>query len=479
MGTNELSGMKVTVMGLGLHGGGVASARYCLANGAEVTVTDLRDEAALSSSVEALSGLAIRFVLGTHEENDFSGADMVIKNPAVRRDVPLLLKARRIETDISLFLSQSDHPLLVVTGTKGKSSTASAAHHILDGFGSGARLGGNITHSPLNFLGEVSPTETVVLELSSFQLGDLVFAARFNDQRTSRPRDFSPRHRPIDPNVSVITNIYRDHLDYYGSMEPYVADKRAIYRTQRGGWSIFSAADGYGPGFAEEAPVPSLLVHAGEPESAIDGVYEHNGWGILSLGEERVPLVPPELKVPGQHQRRNLLTAAAAAYLAGAPAELVKPRIAGFPGIPHRLHYVRSVGALRFYNDSAATIPEACLAAVESFDEPVHLICGGTDKGLDLSPLLTAAKRAQSVHLLAGGATERLVPMLQEQRIPFAGPFSELEELLSRCVRSVGETERRGVVLFSPGCSSFELFQNEFDRGNRFVSAVRALGANS
>ncbi|MFP4409522.1 MAG: UDP-N-acetylmuramoyl-L-alanine--D-glutamate ligase [Spirochaetaceae bacterium] len=471
--------MRVTVMGLGLHGGGVASARYCHAQGAEVTVTDLREESALRSSVEALSALPIRFVLGTHEEGDFSGADMVIKNPAVRRDVPLLLRAKRIETDVSLFLSRSDNPLLAVTGTKGKSSTASAAHHILKEFGSGARLGGNITHSPLNFLEELAPGETVVLELSSFQLGDLVFTTRFNEERGSRPREFSPRHRPIDPDVSVITNIYRDHLDYYGSMERYVEDKRAIYRSQRGGWSIFSGEDGYGQRFAAEAPSRALLVYGGEGEHRGDGVYEHNGWGILSIGEEKVPLVPPELKVPGSHQRRNLLTAAAVAYLAGAPAELVKPRVAGFPGIPHRLHYVGSIGALSFYNDSASTIPEASLAAVESFTDPVHLICGGTDKGLDISPLQSAAKRARSVHLLAGGATERLIPMLREHGIPFSGPFRELGELLASCVRSVEMNERRGVVLFSPGCSSFEHFQNEFDRGNRFVSAVRDLGANS
>lgn len=471
--------MKVTVMGLGLHGGGAASARYCIARGAEVTVTDLRDEEALRSSVEGLGDLPIRFVLGRHEERDFSGADMVIKNPAVRRTVPLLLEARRIETDISLFLSRVENPVVAVTGTKGKSSTASAIHYVLSDYGSGSRLGGNITHSPLNFLDELTTDHRVVLELSSFQLGDLVFAASHNRERGSRPAGFSPRHAPLDAQVAVITNIYRDHLDYYGTMERYVEDKRAVYRSQSGGWSLFSGEDGYGPGFAEESPSKSLLVFGSESDRRREAMYEHNGWGILALGNEHVPLVPPELKVPGRHQRKNLLTAAAAAYLAGAPAELTKARIAGFPGIPHRLFYVGRLGALRFYNDSAATIPEAAEAAVQSFREPVHLICGGTDKGLDLTPLVRAAGASASVHLLAGGATERLLPLLTEKEIPFHGPYSDLEELLSHCLAQVGARSTPETLLFSPGCSSFELFQNEFDRGNRFVSAVRALGVNS
>lgn len=478
MKRNELTGMRVTVMGLGLHGGGVASARYCAELGAEVTVTDLRDEATLRSSVDALNGLPVRFVLGTHERRDFESSDMVIKNPAVPRSVELLQGARRIETDISLFLAEVSNPIIAITGTKGKSSTASAAHYALAAYHTGARLGGNITVSPLSFSRELDPDSPVVLELSSFQLGDLAFCADHNRRRGSRPDDFSPIHRPIDPRVAVITNMYRDHLDYYGEMDRYIADKKVVYRSQTGPWSLFSAEDGYGPGFAEEAPSRSLLVSRSPYTGADDRLFEHNGWGILSLGQERIPLVPPELRVPGSHQRSNLLTAAGAAYLAGAPAELVKARIAGFPGIPHRLAYVGSLDDTRIYNDSAATIPEAALAAVESFTEPVHLICGGTDKGLDLSPLTQAAATARKVYLLAGGATERLLPLLREREIPYAGPFRKLPELLSAAVAELRKESGRNVLLFSPGCSSFELFDNEFHRGDQFVAALGEFGVS-
>ena len=149
-----MSGLRVTVMGLGVNGGGLASARFFAARGASVTVTDMKDEAALAESLSSLEGLPIRYVLGRHEMGDFSGADLVIKNPAVRADSPYLAAARAVETDISTFLRYCPAPVAAVTGSKGKSTTASALAHALSSAGT-AFLGGNITVSPLSFLDKV------------------------------------------------------------------------------------------------------------------------------------------------------------------------------------------------------------------------------------------------------------------------------------------------------------------------------------
>ncbi|HSV56667.1 MAG TPA: hypothetical protein VLH39_06105, partial [Magnetospirillaceae bacterium] len=159
---SEIAGLRVTVMGLGLNGGGLASARFFSARGASVTVTDTRDGKALAESLAALEGFPIRYVLGRHEMEDFSAADLVIKNPAVRADSPFLAAAKAVETDISIFLRYCPAPLAAVTGSKGKSTTASALAHAL----SASRktfLGGNITVSPLDFLDEVRPDTPVVL----------------------------------------------------------------------------------------------------------------------------------------------------------------------------------------------------------------------------------------------------------------------------------------------------------------------------
>ncbi|HWP67739.1 MAG TPA: Mur ligase family protein, partial [Rectinemataceae bacterium] len=207
----DIAGMKVLVMGLGLHGGGLESARFFCDKGAIVTVTDLRDETTLKPSIEALEGRALRYVLGKHEIEDFRTADIVIKNPAVRRTSPYLAAAKAIETDVSVFLRYSKSPIVAVTGSKGKSSTASAIHHGFRHSGTDSLLGGNITVSPLSFLDETGADRPVVLELSSWQLADM--------------RGLGV----LKPKVAVLTAIMPDHMNYYSSMEEYVADKRLIY----------------------------------------------------------------------------------------------------------------------------------------------------------------------------------------------------------------------------------------------------------
>ena len=193
-------GLRVTVMGLGVHGGGLASALFFARRGAEVTVTDLRGPDALAPSIERLAGLPVRYVLGRHDVADFESADLVIKNPAVPTGSPFLAAARDravpVETDVSVFLSLARCPVIAVTGTKGKSTTASAIHHGLLRASPRARLGGNITVSPLEFLDDLAPTDPVVLELSSWQLGDL---GGPGCARTAHLRVHGPAARPPRP----------------------------------------------------------------------------------------------------------------------------------------------------------------------------------------------------------------------------------------------------------------------------------------
>ena len=199
----DIAGLRVTVMGLGLNGGGLASARFFARHGAEVTVTDMKSAAELAPSIEALAEFtAIRFVLGTHELDDFSNADMVLKNPGVKLAGNRYLEsAKSIESDVSVFLRLSQAPVLAVTGSKGKSSTVSALHYGMKQLGYPVFLGGNITVSPLSFLEETGPDTPVVLELSSWQLADL------------RGRGL------LKPRVALITPIMSDHQNWYGSME--------------------------------------------------------------------------------------------------------------------------------------------------------------------------------------------------------------------------------------------------------------------
>ena len=453
----ELKGARVLVMGLGAHGGGAATARYCARHGADVTVTDLRNEKELRSSLEALSDVPARYVLGRHDPDDFGRADVVFKNPAVRRTAPLLARARRIETDLSLFLSCVPGPVLGVTGTKGKSTTASAIHHLLSGPHPGARLGGNITVSPLGFLDELNHGQPVVLELSSFQLGDLRLTGTWNEA-------------PLPAlDVAVITNLLPDHQDYYGSMEDYALDKATVFANQpSGSWAI-APTDGpfahlWAPGHPRSLRVTAASDPTGRPRIA----------GPSDIVDRWDDLVG-EFPVPGAHSRRNAWLAALAASVFGVPRQTIRDRLASFPGVPHRLERVAAIGNVKFVNDSAATIAEASLAAVLSFSEPIHLIAGGSDKGLSVASFEEIARSVHSLYLLAGTGTDRIVDLLRDRGCRFAGPYGTLEDAVTAASASASRSGDPAVVLLSPGCASFGMFAHEFERGDRFRSIVRGL----
>ena len=456
----SIAGLNVTVMGLGLHGGGLASVRFFAERGAFVTATDLRDETTLRPTLDKLADLDVRFVLGRHDIEDFRGADLVIKNPAVRRDSPYLNAARRIETDISIFLQLHEGPVYAVTGTKGKSTTASAIHHVLKSTDSRSLLGGNITVSPLNFVSGdsgasgQSASAPVVLELSSWQLADL------------RGRNV------LHPEVALITNILRDHQNHYASMEDYVSDKMVILEGQESGAKAVVNYDDPFLSRSTAAPGVALLPFSKTPlPPALDGGFLTGGGGVFRYhGEERTILDATLLK--GDHNRINMLSAAVCCVCNGVPAEVTRRELATFAGVEHRLEFVRTLNGVEFYNDSAATIPDATIAAVDSFDRGVTLIAGGTDKELDFGLFAGLGRSTKGIYLLAGDATDKMTAVLDAAGVPYRGPFSSLEILMECIMR---EQRAGDIVVFSPGCASFGMFKNEFDRGTKYKTILKEL----
>jgi UDP-N-acetylmuramoylalanine--D-glutamate ligase len=431
----------------------------------------------LAPSIEKLSaaGIPVRYVLGCHNIEDFEAADVVIKNPGVRPDSPYLKavlnrRSARIETDISLFLSASPARLIAVTGSKGKSSTSSAIHWVLNrarqrGILPGkACLGGNITVSPLTFLDSLTAEDDVVLELSSWQLGDL----------RGKFRGAGPL---LKPRAAVLTAIMPDHLDRYGTMEAYVADKRVIYQGQDRGDLTVAADDFWGRSFLTETPGrPLIYAEKPLPGGVAGGWVEGPGGPALVRLDsgETIELIPARLLVPGYHQKKNLLAAGIALLDLGLPAEFIRESLGTFPGIEHRLEFFHENRGIRFYNDTAATIPEAAAAAMEAFDRPVVLVTGGTDKNLDFSCMVTAAAKAKALILLAGTGSEKLRELLEQAGIPYRGPWGSLDKAVQSALETAGAGD---VVVLSPGCTSFGMFLNEFDRGRQWKEAVLRHGS--
>ena len=472
------------MMGLGLHGGGLEAARHLYRRGADLAVTDLRDGKTLAPSIEKLQAMIdetpgrrpIRLVLGRHETDDFRGADMVIKNPGVRPDSPFLKAARRVETDISLFLQAAPGRITAVTGSKGKSFTSSAVHWVLsrafEGSSRKAYLGGNITVSPLVFLDELTETGDVVLELSSWQLGDL--RGRMKPDGTGAL---------LKPKAAVLTSILPDHQDFYGGMIPYVADKRVVYENQGEGDVTVAWNDEWGKSFLSESRAAPLVcgdfpLAAGtsggwleNPEGpAFARLYGNLGCGVFDGSE--VELVPASPTAVGHHQKRNLLSAGLALLGLGLSPETVNRHLGSFPGIEHRMELFRASGGVKFYNDSAATIPEAAAAAVKTLGPKTILVTGGTDKNLDFSPLANVAGGVKAVILLAGTGSVKLRAMLDGAGIRYLGPLDSADSAAKAALDLAGPGDS---VVLSPGCASFGMFLNEFDRGRKWKDAITKL----
>ena len=462
----DIKDKKITIMGLGLNGGGEAAARFFLNKGAYVTVTDMKTSEQLAPTIERLNQdksldlSRLTYHLGGHDLADFENADCVIKNPGVKFEGnKYLAAAKAIETDLSIFLRFTACPIIAVTGSKGKSSTVSAIYYGLQQAGFKAFLGGNITVSPLTFFDQVSTDTPVVIEFSSWQLADL------------RGRGV------LKPHIAVITKIVPDHQNWYGNMQDYVADKRLIY--------------------ADQTPQDFSIFDAGQDEPGT-GPDCGGTWGDLFARETKAQVIrynaPSQytvnfenLLVPGEHMKLNAQNAATVLQLMGVEKNRAKEILQSWPGIAHRLQFFHEWKGYKFYNDSAATVPEAAAAATQAFGRPVILLTGGTEKGLELDKLTEVldgtnkkALTPKTIYLLAGTATDKIIPALDKAGVVYNGPYPSLNEMLGKLKSDLeSATENpadiKPPVVFSPGATSFGMFNNEFDRGEKFMTAVKNL----
>jgi UDP-N-acetylmuramoylalanine--D-glutamate ligase len=474
----NLRGKRALVMGLGVHGGGLGVARFLIDQGTDVTVTDMRGPDLLKPSLDALAGLPIRYVLGEHREADFRSADLVIRNPGVPRESPYLQIARAagaaIEMEMTLFFRLCPGPILGITGTKGKTTTTLLAGAMLREQYPDTVVAGNLRVSALEALPRITAGTPVVLELSSWQLEGLGEAH-------------------LSPQYACVTNISPDHLDRYGSMEAYIDAKEQIFLHQsESSVAVRNLDDWVVAHMAERAPGRAAWFAATDIKA--DGPPIFTNMEVAFWREDRliwrqtgeqddIICHQHDLNLVGSHNRSNVAAATALAKSFGVDTEHIRAAISKFVGVPHRLELVRKLDGVRYVNDTTATAPEAAIAALRSFDAPIVLICGGADKNLPFDALAqTIAQRVKAVVLLKGTATsklERELSMKNEELrkdpvegFSILGPFDDFETAIG-AARSLAAPD--DIVLLSPGCASFGMFQNEFHRGDEFKRIVNQL----
>ncbi|KKS37874.1 MAG: hypothetical protein A3G49_02045 [Candidatus Sungbacteria bacterium RIFCSPLOWO2_12_FULL_41_11] len=464
--SQDFRNKKIVIMGLGLNDGGAGTTRFFLRRGADVLVTDLKSKKELWPSIKKLLVFKkecgkkcgrLRFILGRHRKNDFKDADLVIQGPGVPDNSPFLAYAVKnkipIDTDIGIFFARCPAPIIGVTGSKGKSTTAALIYNILKRKYKDAIFAGNIGKSPLDYVDRIKPTTKIVLELSSWQLEGLA------------------RHKK-SPHIAVITNILKEHLNRYKNFTAYAKAKALIFKFQKSGDYLIINKDAkiFLRSFLKKAK-PRII------------------YSIRILAKS-------DFAIAG-----NIGMATAVAKLCGVAEHLIKKSISAFKGLPGRQEKIAEINGVSYYNDTTATMPDAAVLALNSI-KPVKrgkiiLIAGGTDKKLDFGEMAREIKKLAGVLiLLPGDATKKLISNFQNlpyRRIPGLHPseaktfasnsiskqtnFKMFEvSSMKEVVRIAYSNAKMGdVVILSPGAASFGLFQNEFDRGEQFEKEVMKI----
>lgn len=462
----NLAGKRVLVMGLGVHGGGLGVTRWLVKQGAQVTVTDLKHADELRTSLDALRGLPIRYVLGEHRPQDFRDSDLVVRGPGVPKESPFLAAAHSsgvaVEMEMGLFLERLPRGMgqvVGITGTKGKTTTTLMVSAILQQVVPKTVVAGNLRISALELLDRIDANTPVVLELSSWQL-----------------EAFEP-HR-ASPHIAAITNITPDHLNRYRDLDEYAQSKTLIFRYQQpDDWVILNSDNSMLTRFGPE--VKGRVVWTSTTRPLNQGAFRL-GNRLMWRWQDREHKVATidSLALTGRHNVENALIAIAVAGVWGASADSMGRALREFRTVEHRQELVREIAGVRYVNDTTATTPAAAIAALETLSADgsgIILVAGGADKRLDYADFARAiARHVKHVVLLEGSATDKLANALSEisgQDI-IADRFDDLGKAIERASLLAVPHD---VVLLSPGCASFGMFANEFERGNAFRQVVNGL----
>jgi UDP-N-acetylmuramoylalanine--D-glutamate ligase len=458
---DDLRGKRVTLVGLGVLGGGVGVARYLASQGAHVTVTDMRDASELADSMQALTGLPVTFHLGGHDISDFlpEGADIIVRNPGVPRNSQYLRAAREhgvpIEMEMSLFFRACPAPAIGVTGTKGKTTVATLIGEMLTRWKPESVVAGNMGITALGALGRIDSGTPVVIELSSWQLEAM-------------------DEHGLGPAIAVLTNIHEDHLTAYDGFEDYAQTKRSIGRhLGPDDVMVYNADQADTRKVAQETLGRLLPLGTSEPDG--DGAWvEGDTLRVRWEGVERAFDRPGQLALAGPTGAANALAAIAAAVARGVPDAVIEEALAAFAGVPNRLERVVSCDGVTFINDTSATAPVAAAATIRllaNFGESLVVLAGGADKASDFSPMAEAiAETGVPLVLLDGSGTPRLRERLRERGVDPGPAFGSLAGAFEA---ALAIEDRPLTVALSPGCASFGMFRNEFDRGEQFRQLAR------
>ncbi|OGQ33363.1 MAG: UDP-N-acetylmuramoylalanine--D-glutamate ligase [Deltaproteobacteria bacterium RIFCSPHIGHO2_12_FULL_43_9] len=446
----EFKGKRCLVVGLGLSG--ISTIKFLRRERAKISVSESRTADELRETIKNLNKSEIEFEFGGHTSGFFQKAELIIISPGIPYDIEPLLAARKnripVIGEMELACQFLKCPILAVTGTNGKSTTASLLHQALLAGGKKSFLGGNIGKPLIDLVLSGEKVDYAVVEVSSFQLETT---------------------EAFHPQIATCLNVTADHLDRHPTFEEYLKFKKRIYlKMGKKDLLILNGDDDYTRDFAKETDIRRQFFSRNKSEK--------NGCIITSAGLRFVgsggsgEISFSKMKLTGAHNQENVAAASLMAKAAGIPINIIQKAIDEFRGLPHRMEFVRELNGVRYYNDSKGTNVGSTVKSVESFNEPLVLLAGGKDKGTDLSPLNSLLKQKVKALILFGEAKERMRKAWGKLIKTIV--VDTLEEGVKK---SRTEAKEGDIVLFSPACSSFDQFRDYKHRGECFRRYVKEL----
>ncbi|SDE86994.1 UDP-N-acetylmuramoyl-L-alanine--D-glutamate ligase [Sporomusa acidovorans] len=450
----EFANKKILILGAGISGISVANILQRL--GASVTVSDAKPGDKFDRDFTELKEAGIGLALGNQNEELLAGIDYLVLSPGISIYLPLVATAQArgiaVVSEVEIAFRLSAAPMVAITGTNGKTTTTTLVGEILKTTGRQVAVGGNIGAALSEQALEVGAEGFVVAEISSFQL-----------EGVSR---FCPR-------IAAVLNLTPDHLDRHRTMQVYQETKERIFRKQQAkDYLILNYDDKAVRTMAERAPGKVVFFSRQQPLES--GIFVKDGQIVLQWEGKTVPICAVEnIKIKGGHNVENALAACAIGYFAGARPAAMAEVLKTFPGVEHRIEPVAEIAGVAYYNDSKATNPESSIKALEAFAGHIILIAGGRDKNTDLTEFMKLAKERVDHLILLGEAKERFAAAAAQQgvqNIHQAASFTEAVTLAHELAR------QPQVVLLSPACASYDMFNNYEERGKVFKELVRRLG---
>ncbi|MCT4403967.1 UDP-N-acetylmuramoyl-L-alanine--D-glutamate ligase [Leuconostoc falkenbergense] len=433
------------IMVYGWARSGKAVTKLLLALGADVTVAndgDLQED----DDFLTLQSQRVAFISQAQDAHLDNSFKYLVKNPGINYDQPLVQKALALKipilTEVAVALSTFNGRLIAVTGSNGKTTTTSLIRDMLKSDEQPVTTAGNIGTPVSEVVANLTEKDTLLLELSSFQLMGIP---------------------DIRPDIAVVTNIFSNHLDYHKTRDNYVAAKFQITRHQTKNQYLILNADGPDtPNFATKTHAKVLTFS--RQQNGLQAEIKNDQ--LLINGDAIMPVT--DIKLVGPHNLENVLAAATAAKLAGVSDRAIKDVLKTFGGVEHRLQYLFTVNGVKYYNDSKATDIEATQTALNSFDQPTIWIGGGLDRGDDLSRMVPNLKHVKTV--IAVGQTQQKIVDLANQADK---TVITVKDVMAAAPEAVKLARPGDVVLLSPAHASWDQFKTFEERGEKFVAALK------